>query len=146
MQEFYTYREGLELISNLTFKKQRLSRTDISPKRLVGYPSQFVRAKTFVFLVNKSKDIYTYHTARVWSKYRTSFSRSNVFPLYSTLITQNLLLLPSWRQREFVVGECISRFQALKRLLFKFFSKWSTAHVIGRNKYFFFMVWIIPRK
>ena len=49
--------EGLELISNLTFKKQRLSRTDISPKRLVGYPCQFLRAKTFASLVNENKDM-----------------------------------------------------------------------------------------
>jgi len=38
------------------------------------------------------------------------------------------------------VGECISRFQALKRLLFKFFPKWSTVLVIGRNKIFFYVM------
>ena len=44
------------IISNLTtFKKQRLSRTDISPKRLVGYPCQFVTAKTFASLVKETR-------------------------------------------------------------------------------------------
>ena len=42
------------------------------------------------------------------------------------------------RQWNFVVGECISRFEALKRLLFKIFSKWNTALVIGCNRCVFF--------
>lgn len=97
MQEFYTYRE--ELI--LTFKKQRFFRTDISPKRLVGYPCQFGKAKTFASSVNENKDMQwencTY-TAMVWRKYRTSFSRSNLFPLYSTLMTLKLMFLwMRWR-------------------------------------------------
>ena len=131
------------IISNLTtFKKQRLSRTDISPKRLVGYSCQFVTAKTSTSLDKETRyamrEFYTYHTAKVWSKYRTSFSRSNVFPLYSTLLTLRLLLLSSTRQWKFVVGECISRFEALKRLLFKIFSKWNTSLVIGCNRCVFF--------
>ena len=83
------------------------------------------------------QEFHTYHTAKVWSKYQTSFSRGNVFPLYSTLVTQNLLLFsPCW-QRKFVVGECISRFQALKRLLFKIFPNGVLLSLLDATIFFF---------